>query len=184
MPVWAEISSPAQSLASDRKSPSGASSGFCPWSLNFLASSFSLCFSSSLKGSTSFYWQWRLICWWKNISQKSLTCVHRYCWANLVTMTDIKPRRKVKIDERRKHHHFLSLRHSSYSIRGMPLKRKIQTLLELPDLTSGAKVSMLSPIFILAVLSISLKHFKNTYESTNSGITFKKNVHDFGKLGT
>ena len=122
MPVWAEISSPAQSLASDRKSPSGASSGFCPWSLNFLASSFSLCFSSSLKGSTSFYED--SICWRENISHNTLTCVHKYCWANLVTMTDIKPRRKVKIDERRKHHHFLSLRHSSYSIRGMPLKRK------------------------------------------------------------
>ena len=30
MPVWAEISSPAQSLASLRKSSSGASSGFWP----------------------------------------------------------------------------------------------------------------------------------------------------------
>ena len=37
----------------------------------------------------------------------------RYAWASLVRMTESSPRRKVKMEERRKHHHFLSFRHSS-----------------------------------------------------------------------
>ena len=40
--------------------------------------------------------------------------------AALTTRTERIPMMKVQMEERRKHHHFLSTRHSSLSIRGMP----------------------------------------------------------------
>ena len=70
--------------------------------------------------------------------------------AALTTSTEKIPMRKVQMEERRKHHHFLSTRHSSLSIRGMPWPQHASlhyTLWVL--LTSGAKVSILSPIFIV-----------------------------------
>ena len=52
--------------------------------------------------------------------------------ANALTKSTEKiPIRKVQIEERRKHHHFLSFRHSSSSMRGIP---------------SGAKVSWPTPM--------------------------------------
>ena len=100
IPVCAEINSPAQSFASDMKSLSSFSSGFCPWSRIFFASSFAFSLSSSLSLSSGFV-------------QKNRCMI-------LMMRTDRRPRRKVKTEERRKHHHFRSFRHSSSSMRGIP----------------------------------------------------------------
>ena len=100
----------------------------------------------------------------------------RYAWASLVRMTESSPRRKVKMEERRKHHHFLSTRHSSLSIRGMPWPQYASlhyTLWVL--LTSGAKVSILSPIFI--VKDVCIPHFSTSDVSEIRKMQKWHNIH-------
>lgn len=88
MVVWPEISSPAQSFASVMKVPSNS----CfPCRAAFC----SFCFGS-LGASSGSLWQ-----------QTNAHARH--------TSTTHSPARNVKIDDRRKHHHFRTLRHSTSS---------------------------------------------------------------------
>ena len=51
---------------------------------------------------------------------KQLTSLHKAAWRRRTRRTEKMPSRKVKMEERRKHHHFLSLRHSSSPKIGTP----------------------------------------------------------------
>ena len=55
----------------------------------------------------------------QSINQQ-LTSLHKAAWRRRTRSTEKMPSRKVKMEERRKHHHFLSLRHSSSPKIGTP----------------------------------------------------------------
>ena len=92
VPVWPEMSSPAQSFASDMKSPSGPLLP-SPLPCRRLASSSCRRSSAAEKSSSSFLQQRQAM--------------------PRTEATVMRPTRKVKMEDRRKHHHFRSIKHSS-----------------------------------------------------------------------
>ena len=77
------------------------------------------------------------------------TSLHKAAWRRRTRRTEKIPRRKVKMEVRRKHHHFLSLRHSSSPKIGKPSEAPVSILpCSLPHLSETSKFSAFEkPIF-------------------------------------
>ena len=94
----------------------------CPGKPNMTNNTFKKTFCCGMTNYSVFASFFMLLFLYKitqSINQQ-LTSLHKAAWRRRTRRTEKMPSRKVKMEERRKHHHFLSLRHSSSPKIGTP----------------------------------------------------------------